>query len=543
MKKSFLAMLTAGLGLVAGPASAQTTLSAWTFDNLSLGNNPNPAVTTGFGSAAVFGLGGGSNPEVISLGGSSAGTGNAWRVRATGATTGWSSVAPIASQGAKFGASTAGFYKVKLTFDVYATPDAEANLLVQYTTEGAIWHNAPITSAGTLAAIVTNTVTNSTVLGTYVALTNNGTTGWNNQITVDLGGVSGVDNNANFAFRIVNASTGTNCLDTTGAPYNNTSGYWVVDNVAVQGRAIDTIAAWTFESYGTTTYVPHPAPEFGSGTASSLGFNTAYTFADGSVGSTNAPDTLVQAGSSTPTGTTCWRLRGQGPGNGWNTQSPIGSQGAEFDVNTVNYNDVILSFDLYFTTQAEAKMQVEYTLDGVTWLNAPNLYYGANPTFVLTNAVADPNYSPDTVTGTYFFQTTGQNWYNNLIVDFTGVAGVANNPNFGVRIVNAAQNGDCVAFNNGSYNNSSGNCRLDNVTVGGSFIGSLPPTLNYDATATVDGPFTNAFLDDPAWRANITAVLVNGSALTNSAYTTTQAGQIVFTPAKSILLQSSGTKS
>ena len=81
-----------------------------------------------------------------------------------------------------------------------------------------------------------STTTNSTVVGSYVILTNNGTTGWNNQITVDLSGISGVDNNPSFAVRIVNASTGTNCVNTTGAPFNNTSGSWTFDNVVVQGR-------------------------------------------------------------------------------------------------------------------------------------------------------------------------------------------------------------------------------------------------------------------------------------------------------------------
>ena len=42
-----------------------------------------------------------------------------------------------------------------------------------------------------------------------------------------------------------------------------------------------------------------------------------------------------------------WRLRGQ-PGNGWLSTQPIGSQGAEFDVSTVNYTNIIVTFDLLF---------------------------------------------------------------------------------------------------------------------------------------------------------------------------------------------------
>ena len=540
-------------------ARAQTTLTAWTFDNLSIGANSSPQPSTGFGSAAALGMGNSynntnsiSNPDVQSLPGSSTVGANSWRIRGFGTApnggNGWSSSAPVGTQGAQFSASTAGLYRVMLSFDVYATPDAEANLQVQYTTDGNIWRNATITSVGTLGTIANNSATNQTVMGSYVILTNNGTTGWNNQITVDLSGVSGVDNDAAFAVRIVNASAGTNCVDTTGAPYNNTSGNWTLDNVVVQGVPIDTITEWTFDSNGTDSYVPNPVPEFSVGNTSfaqALGFNTSFLFSDGSDGSTNDPDTLVQAGSSTGNnGPICWRVRGQGPGNGWYTTSGIGTQGAEFDVSTVNYTNIVISFDLYFTSQAESKMMVQYTLDGSTWFNATNLAYGANPTFIVTNSpafITDPPYSPDTVLGTYFSQTTGQNWYNNLIVDFTGISGANNNPSFGIRVVNAAQNGDCLNYTGGTYNNSSGNCRFDNVTFGGHFVGSIPPVITYAANATVDGPFTNTFTDDPTWRSSITTIYANGSILPSSAYITTQAGEIIFVPANSPALQASGS--
>jgi hypothetical protein len=491
-----------------------------------------------------------SNPDIWAApAGNSSGGVNAWRIWGNGAPPsngiGWSTNAPLGTQGAQFSGSTAGFYRVKVSFDVYATADAEANLQVQYTTQGTIWYNATNLASGGLAVVNSNSSTNiNTVVGSYVTLAS----GWNNQITVDLSGVSGVDNNPNFAIRLVNAAAGTNCVNTAGAPYNNTSGSWTLDNVVIQGVSIDTISEWTFDSYGTTGYVPNPVPEINFGNTSfaqALGFTTSYIFADGSNGSTNDPDTLAQAGSSTGnSGPICWRVRGQGPGNGWNTQSAIGAQGGEFDVSTANYTNVVVNFDLYFTTQAEAKMCVLYTTNG--WTNtftANSLFYPANPTFIQTNDPSSLDYSPQTVTGTYFYETTGQNWYNNLVVDFTGVPGVANNPYFGIKIVNAATGSDCVAYNGGSYNNSSGNTRFDNVTVGGQFNGATPPVVAYDASATVDGLFTNTFADLPAWRASITAVYVNGSVLTNTAYTTNVAGKIIFTPSKSTLLQVSGVDS
>jgi hypothetical protein len=554
MKKTILASCAALLLALPSLSNAQVTLTAWAFDNLPIGANSSPTPSTGLGTAAALGMGNSynntnsvSNPDVQSLAGSSAGGPLSWRIRGAGAApnggNGWSTSAPIGSQGAQFNLSTFGYYGVKLSFDVYATPDAEANLLVQYTIGAGIWNNATITSAGNLGILATNTLTNSTVMGTYVILTNNGTTGWNNGITVDLTGISGVDNNPNFAIRLVNASTGTNCVDTTGAIYNNASGSWTFDNVSVQAVPIDAIADWLFDSYGKNGYVPNPVPELTSGNATfaqALGFTTGFTFSDGSVGSTNDPDVTSQTGSSTPSQPFCWRVRGQGPGNGWFRQSGIGTQGAEFDVSTVNYTNIVLTFDLYFTTQGEAKMMVEYTLDGTTWVNAPSLSYGNNPNFIVTNNPSIAGYSTNTVNGTYFYQTTGQNWYNNLVVDLTGVTGAANNTHFGIRVVDAAQNGDCVAYNGGPYNNSSGNCRFDNVSVGGHFNGLTPPVINFTNGATVDTPFTNNFIDNPAWRSAITAIYVNGVALSATAYTTTSAGILVFNPAKSALLQTAG---
>ena len=114
-----------------------------------------------------------------------------------------------------------------------------------------------------------------------------------------------------------------------------------------------------------------------------------------------------------------WRVRGQELATDWDTRSPIGSQGGEFIVSTVNYNDILVSFDIFFTTQGEAKMCVLYTTDNwVTTNVAANLFCRREPD-LYSYELADDflEYSPDTVTGTYFYQTTGQGFYNNLTVD------------------------------------------------------------------------------------------------------------------------------
>ncbi|HZT21540.1 MAG TPA: hypothetical protein VFB55_01390, partial [Verrucomicrobiae bacterium] len=540
MKIKTLASLSLLLAASPGFSRAQTIIGAWNFDNVPIGINASPSPSTGLGTADALGMSNNynhtnslSNPDVLSLPGSSTGGPNAWRIRGDSTIAGshgngWSTQAPIGSQGARFAGSTFGYYQIQLAFDVYATPDAEARLAVQYTTDGSNWNTAAITSPGTAAAVIHNTTDTNTVFGDYVVLN----AGWNNQITVNLSSAAGVANNPLFAVRLVNAATGPSCVDTTGASYNNLSGSWSFDNVTLRGTAIDNVAAWSFDSLGAVA-APYnnPPATLGYGSASVLGMNNSYnkTF------STNFADVLSSPGASTGDNSYAWRIRGA-PGNGWSTQAPIGTQGAEFDASTAGYSNIVCTFDIYFTSQAEAKMCVLYTTNG--WATAsvvPNLSYGYNPAYIFTNTT-----SANTVQGVYFYQTYGQGWFNNLNVNFTGVPGVDNNPQFGIRIANAATGSDCVNFMGGLYNNNSGNWRFDNVAIGGT-AGNQPPVVNFDPAATVDRPFTNTFTDMPAWRTNIVAIYVNGARLTSAAYTISP-GAIVFAPAQSSLLQSSGLK-
>jgi hypothetical protein len=170
----------------------------------------------------------------------------------------------------------------------------------------------------------------------------------------------------------------------------------------------------------------------------------------------------------------------------------------------------------------------------VTTNIANSFFYGANPTYIHNNT-SDPNL----LIGNYFYETFGQGWYNNMVVDLTADPATADNPLFGFRVVNAATGPQCQNFLGQPYNNLSGNMRFANVTVGGT-AGTPPPAIAFDPNATVDNPFTNTYTDNPAWRTNISAIYVNGLLLTNTAYTTTNAGEIIFDPAGSTLLQASG---
>ena len=80
-------------------------------------------------------------------------------------------------------------------------------------------------------------------------------------------GVPGVANDPTFAIRIVNAATGTNCLDTTGALYNSANGGdWTLDNVAFQGVSFDTVASWPFDNLSAVVNNT-PVPAISNNTA------------------------------------------------------------------------------------------------------------------------------------------------------------------------------------------------------------------------------------------------------------------------------------
>jgi len=54
--KNIACMATALLVSLSGLKAATTTLTAWTFDNLSIGANASPQPSTGIGSASALGM-------------------------------------------------------------------------------------------------------------------------------------------------------------------------------------------------------------------------------------------------------------------------------------------------------------------------------------------------------------------------------------------------------------------------------------------------------------------------------------------------------
>ncbi len=262
MKSShILALLLSSTALLSAPAARATTITEWNFNNNAVAVNTSPAASTGAGTASTLGMnidsatgtGDGTTTDTSDINTSTplstdpgtAGVNTQWRIRggdgtaSPGAgTNAWTSLAPIGSQGAQFAASTVGFTNIVISFDWSPTTQGEGKLQVEYTLNGSNYFNVPITlftslGTGTAATSATNATSANTVTGGYVKA--GSSTTYMNGITANLSSIAGAANDPNFAIRLVNASTGADDTNVSGAALNNTSGNWRFDEVTISG--------------------------------------------------------------------------------------------------------------------------------------------------------------------------------------------------------------------------------------------------------------------------------------------------------------------
>lgn len=188
---------------------------------------------------------------------------------------------------------------------------------------------------------------------------------------------------------------------------------------AAQFASADLIVRWDFGNATT-------APSEGTGVASLVGTNQTF-----------ASDT-VNGGSTDPVVPNHF---------GWNTALYPGrtvgnmTEGVQFTTSTVGFQDITLTFDVRPSSTASRYIGIQYTTDGSTWTD-----FG--PLFELSG---------------------GETWFNQRQVDLSSIAGVENNPNFGVRILAAFAPGQNVytAANPGSTYGGGGSLRYDMVTISG----------------------------------------------------------------------------
>lgn len=280
MKKLLFAAFGSIALLALSPSlEAQTTIAGWNFNNDTVATNNSPgastnAIVSGTLSADSIGMNIYATPNIgvtqddIVLGKTSdtgantlADVTNVWRIRgqagSNGAANGWSSAAPIGTQGAQFFASTSGYTSssyntIQVAFDWYTTTQGEANLQLEYTTNGGTnWTNIPITLtlADTAAQVLTNDGSDpNTVTGSYVndnAL-NNASAGqdWFTGLTATITDPNAL-NDSGFGIEMVNASTGADCISAAGTALNNNSGNWRFDNVSISAaQAVPEPRTW-----------------------------------------------------------------------------------------------------------------------------------------------------------------------------------------------------------------------------------------------------------------------------------------------------------
>lgn len=191
-----------------------------------------------------------------------------------------------------------------------------------------------------------------------------------------------------------------------------------------------TITQWNFNSNpaDTLTTTGTLTPSIGSGTASLVGGTTA-TFASGASGTGSSDPVTVDD-------------------TGWNTSGyPAAAAGdktagAQYLVSTLGFEDIIVNYDLRHSNTSSRFEQVQYTVNGTTWVDAPSGLFDATP---------------------------GDTWYNNRTVNLSSITAVDNISTFGLRVVStfAPSTSAYAASTTTSTYGTTGTWRFDMVTVSG----------------------------------------------------------------------------
>lgn len=184
-------------------------------------------------------------------------------------------------------------------------------------------------------------------------------------------------------------------------------------SAALPAQASSILTQWNFNANNLT-------PSVGSGTASSVGTTSAFSSGNGSSDPAASPD---QAWSSSG-------YPAQGTGNK--------SEGVQFLVSTAGMTGVSFSFDHRHSGTSSRFIQVQYTTNGTTFVDAA---------------------------GGLFEATAADTFFNQRTVSFAGVAGANDNASFGVRIVSTFAPGSSAYAPVGTSNyGTAGTIRFDMVT-------------------------------------------------------------------------------
>ena len=222
------------------------------------------------------------------------------------------------------------------------------------------------------------------------------------------------------------------------------------------------LALWDFDGPQFTNYSVNPncayapAPFIGAGTAQAVGstFNpgsfppnftsTANSPFSGSTDAGDVADVFTPYGFVQPAPNFSWGTDNY-PVTGTNKQN-----GVQFNVSTVGAKNITIDYDSRVSATASEYERLQYTTNGTTWIDYPT-----SSTF----AGVSSSYEPFS--------------YN-----LTGFPGVADNPNFGIRIVTEYQS--TATYGVGTTNTWVGTA---NSYTSGAVGNSAAGTVTYDLVA------------------------------------------------------------
>lgn len=233
LRKPFgTAILSFFLLLLGAMANAQ--FAVWHFEPTYQGTLNNPTPNTGSGIAAIVNNGGGTITPLIQTGMDALGTGCGAQTSGQSA---WA-LNPFApgsvneGNGAQFSASTVGYQNIYVSWDQRWSNTAPNTVRLQYTLNGTVWTNFNMTAVNTTAC-------NGSFNGGRFQTNTTGDE--YRRLRVNLSGIAGANNNANFGVRIVAAfHQGTTEFRRVedATLLAGTTGTWRFDNVQFSGTLL-----------------------------------------------------------------------------------------------------------------------------------------------------------------------------------------------------------------------------------------------------------------------------------------------------------------
>lgn len=224
--------------------------------------------------------------------------------------------------------------------------------------------------------------------------------------------------------------------------------------LGVSTYAQQVVALWNYNSI-TGSPVTTVA-DIGSGTSSVVGSMVVAAAATGM-------DPLINNG--------CGAQNGTNPGAWAFTANPGAlneSSGVQFSASTVGVQNIRFTWDQRWSNTATNTVRLQYTLDGLTWVNFAMT--ADNTTFC--NGSIDAGR----------FQNNGiGDQYRRISVNLSEITGADNNPNFGVRLLAAhfQSTGQFSQTSNSSLVATGGTWRFDNVSIQGQADVSIASASNF----------------------------------------------------------------